>query len=288
MYDVALSVLACLRASTDVHVAWIASNEVSDGTAAVALTPGGGQIGSLLDGALDDAITQALPTIGDLGRIMSVEIGPAESLITGLAQGTVLSIAVVPGAAIPEDTWETFAERKPVSFLLRLDTDSFTGFELIDQADEPGASDETRLICRYAPVRRMLIVGGGPIADALRQGFGFVGWMPMVVPNTGEAGGVTATLSQIDGVVVMGHDVEASGRALQAAIASNAGYIGSLGSREMQGLREEWLAYRGVKWDGRIHGPAGLPIGASSPSEIAISIVAEAIASSHIDVPLAP
>jgi xanthine dehydrogenase accessory factor len=286
MYDVALSVLACLRADTDVHVAWIASDDLTDGTAAVALTPGGGQIGSLLGGALDDAIILALPTVGDLGGIIAVEIGPAESLITGLPLGAELSIAVVPGAAIPEDTWEAFADRKPVNFLLRLDSHRFTGFELIGQSDELAASDGERLVCRYAPVRRVVIVGGGPIADALRQSFELVGWMPMVVPNTGEAGGVTATLSPIDGVVVMGHDVETSGRALQVAIASNAGYIGSLGSKAMQDLREEWLAYRGVTWDDRIHGPAGLPIGASNPSEIAISIVAEAIAASHLDDPL--
>jgi xanthine dehydrogenase accessory factor len=287
VYDVALSVLACLRANTDIHVAWIASDELSDGTAAVALTPGGGQIGSLLDGALDDAIVQAVPNIGDLGGIIAVEIGPAEALITGRPLGTELSIAVVPGTAVPEDTWETFVDRKPVDFLFRLDGDRFTGFELIDQSDELGESDDTQLICKYAPVRRVVIVGGGPIADALQEGFELVGWKPMVVTNTGEAGGVTATLSPIDGIVVMGHDVETSGRALQAAIASNAGYIGSLGSKAMQDFREEWLAYRGVKWDGRVHGPAGLPIGASNPSEIAISIVAEAVAASHLDDPLA-
>ncbi len=86
-----------------------------------------------------------------------------------------------------------------------------------------------------------------------------------------------AMLSPIDGVVVMGHDVEGSSRALQAAIASSAGYIGSLGSAKMQQQRREWLAYRDVAWDERIHGPAGLPIGAEAPGEIAVSIAAEAI-----------
>ena len=94
---------------------------------------------------------------------------------------------------------------------------------------------------------------------------------------------MAATLSAVDGFIVMGHDVESSGRALQAAIGSKAGYIGSVGSKAMQELREEWLAYRGVAWSHRVHGPAGLPIGASNPGEIAISIVAEAMASLHLD-----
>ena len=287
MYDVALSVLACLRANTDVHVAWVVSDDPSDQVETVALTPGGGQIGSLLGGALNDAIGRAIPAVGMLGGVISLEIGPAESLMSGLPQGTDVTVAVVSGATLPEGIWAALAERKPVSFALRLDGRDFTGVDSIDASDESAVSDENRLVCRYAPVPRVVIVGGGPIAEALHRGFELVEWKPMVVPHTGEAGGVTATLSPIDGIIVMGHDVETSGQALQAAIASNAGYIASIGSQSMQELREEWLAYRGVKWGSRIHGPAGLPIGASSPGEIAISIVAEAVAASRLDEPLA-
>jgi xanthine dehydrogenase accessory factor len=287
VYDVALSVLACLRANTDVHIAWIASDEASDRAEAVALTPGGGQIGSLLGGALDDAITRALPTVGDLGGTINVELGPAESLASGMPQGTELTIAIVPGSAVPEDIWETLAKREPVSFAFRRAGRHFTAVEPIDDSDGSAVSDDHRLICRYTPVPRVVIVGGGPIAEALERNFELVGWKPTLVAGTGEAGGMTATLAPLDAVVVMGHDVESSGRALQAAIESNAGYIGSLGSKAMQELREEWLAYRGVAWDSRVHGPAGLPIGASNPGEIAVSIVAEAIAMSHLDDPLA-
>jgi len=282
MYDVARSVQACLRANTAVHIAWIVSEDVSDGTQAVALTPGGGQIGSLLDGALDDAINQALSTAGDSGGIVDITLGPAEALISGLPQGSVLAIAISPGTAIPEDIWESLALRQPVSFAFELDRRRFTDVNLLDDANDLTTSDD-QLVCRYEPVPRVVIVGGGPIADPLQRGFELAGWRPMFVADANSASGVAPTLSPVDGFVVMGHDVESSGRALQAAIASNAGYIGSVGSIAMQELREEWLAYRGVAWSHRIHGPAGLPIGAADPGEIAISIVAEAIASSHLD-----
>jgi len=284
MYDVARSVLACLQANTTVHVAWIVSEDVSDGTQAVALTPGGGHIGSLLDGALDDAITQALTTAGDSGGIVDITLGPAESLISGLPQGNVLAVAISPGAIIPEDIWESLSLRRPVSFAFDLDSRRFTGVNLIGDASDFATSDD-RLVCRYEPVPRAVIVGGGPIAESLERGFELAGWQPMVVADASAASGVAPTLSPVDGFVVMGHDVESSGRALQAAIASNVGYIGSVGSKAMQELREEWLAYRGVAWSHRVHGPAGLPIGAAGPGEIAISIVAEAIASSRLDDP---
>ena len=63
-----------------------------------------------------------------------------------------------------------------------------------------------------------------------------------------------------------------------AALESDVGYIGALGARRMQENRADWLAYRGVTDLTRIHGPAGLDIGADTPAEIAVSILAEAIA----------
>jgi xanthine dehydrogenase accessory factor len=89
--------------------------------------------------------------------------------------------------------------------------------------------------------------------------------------------GLTTRLSSADAVVVMGHDVETSSRCLQVALDSDAGYIGALGSRAMQQARADWLAYRDVTDLSRVHGPAGLEIGASTPEEIAVSIAAQIV-----------
>ena len=75
----------------------------------------------------------------------------------------------------------------------------------------------------------------------------------------------------------MAHDLEIAGQALVAALSSDVGYIGALGSHRMQETRDEWLAYRGYVDLERIHGPAGLNIGAKTPAEIAVSILAEAL-----------
>ncbi|MDT4910252.1 MAG: xanthine dehydrogenase accessory factor, partial [Pseudonocardiales bacterium] len=71
---------------------------------------------------------------------------------------------------------------------------------------------------------------------------------------------------------------ELGGRALAAALSARPGYIGALGSRRTQQARADWLAYRGIVELDRIYGPAGLDIGANTPAEIAVSVIAEAMA----------
>ena len=283
MYDVALSVLSCLRAGTDVQVAWIVSGAQTDGTEAVALTPGGGRMGSLLQGTLDHSLVEAFPGLGDDGGLVHLAVGPVESLVSGLPEGTELTIAVAPGRSLPEELWEDLVKRRPVSFALAIDGRQFTGIELLEPTDHAVTLTDDRLACSFVPVPWVVIAGGGPIAESLSEAFALVGWRPSIIPDVGASAGVMATLAPIDTIVVLGHDVETTGRALQAAIGSNAGYIGSIGSPRMQELREEWLSYRGVPWSDRVRGPAGLPIGASNPGEIAISIVAEAVASLRLD-----
>ncbi len=78
-------------------------------------------------------------------------------------------------------------------------------------------------------------------------------------------------------VVTLTHDAKLDEPALAGALASDAFYIGALGSRKTHAGRLERLAARGVSQQAlqRIHGPVGLNIGARSPAEIALSIMAE-------------
>ena len=84
-------------------------------------------------------------------------------------------------------------------------------------------------------------------------------------------------------VVTLSHDPKLDDPALIVALRSAAFFIGALGSRKTHGKRLDRL--RGEGFDdaalSRIHAPVGLPIGAISPGEIAVSIMAEIVACRH-------
>jgi xanthine dehydrogenase accessory factor len=80
-------------------------------------------------------------------------------------------------------------------------------------------------------------------------------------------------------ICVLTHDHKFDIPALKAALATNAGYIGAMGSRRTTEQRAELLRAEGVSDDEltRIHAPIGLRIGARTPQEVAVSVAAQLI-----------
>lgn len=87
-------------------------------------------------------------------------------------------------------------------------------------------------------------------------------------------------LDERSAVVMLTHDEKLDDPALATALASEAFYVGALGSRKTQRARLERLRARGHDEASlrRIRGPVGLPIGGKGASEIALSILAEVVA----------
>ncbi len=81
-------------------------------------------------------------------------------------------------------------------------------------------------------------------------------------------------------VTTLTHDPKIDDPALIAALKADCFYIGALGSRKTHGKRVDRLTEAGFSSEaiGRIHAPIGLAIGAASPPEIAVSVLAEVIA----------
>jgi xanthine dehydrogenase accessory factor len=83
-----------------------------------------------------------------------------------------------------------------------------------------------------------------------------------------------------DAVLVFTHDPKFDEPALTAALETGAGYIGALGSRRTHDARAQRLVAAGVREDqlARINSPCGLDVGARTPAETAIAVLAEVLA----------
>jgi xanthine dehydrogenase accessory factor len=150
-----------------------------------------------------------------------------------------------------------------------------------------------------APPSRLFVYGAVDTAEALARAAKLLGWTTVVadaraafatrerVPSADEllVAWPEEAFAQVKpdlgtAVIVLTHDDKFDLPALQAALATEAFYIGALGSRKNQERRRERLLEAGVAEDDldRISGPCGLDIGAESPAETAMSMLAEVLA----------
>ena len=145
------------------------------------------------------------------------------------------------------------------------------------------------------PPPRLLVVGAIDTAEELCRAAKALGWRTAVIdprpalatrdrlpspdeltvawPDELEADGDTA-------VVVLTHEERLDVPALTKALAGDAFYVGAMGSRRTQAKRRERLLEAGLDEEQleRLAGPAGLDLGAHSPAEMAVSILAEVLA----------
>jgi xanthine dehydrogenase accessory factor len=281
-----MSVIACLRAGTQVDVAWVVdpgSFSGFDAAEALAITPGGGRIGALLGGALDGQLVELAGPRSAAGRLVTLTVADVDALIAGLPRGGEVQCLVVPAESLPAELWEQLIDRRPIRLETRLDGNGEVISHALAGMPEEGEQVSSVTIAGDTvattlwPVPTLVVVGTGPVADALAIAAAPLGWRVEVTNDAAIATGTIARLSAMDMVVTAAHDLELAGTVLAAALRSEAGYIGALGGRRMQETRADWLAYRGITDLARVHGPAGLDIGADTPAEIAIAILAEAL-----------
>jgi xanthine dehydrogenase accessory factor len=148
------------------------------------------------------------------------------------------------------------------------------------------------------PSRTLIMVGGVHIAVALTSMAKMLGYNTIVV-DPRRAFGSEARFPHVDtliqawpnkafaqieitpetAVAMLTHDPKIDDPALKVVLNSPAFYIGALGSSKTQAKRQERLREMGFSDEviGRIHGPIGLDINASTPEEIALSVMAEIV-----------
>lgn len=164
-------------------------------------------------------------------------------------------------------------------------------------ASVEGVGGETFLHV-FNPPLRLLIVGAVHIAQPLSQMAAIAGYDVVVidprrafatdarfpgvelVPEWPDEGLEALALDHRTAVVTLTHDPKLDDPALTVALKSEVFYIGSLGSNKTHAARLERLRREGIEEEalGRINGPIGLHIGAKSPAEIALAIMAQVTA----------
>jgi xanthine dehydrogenase accessory factor len=102
-------------------------------------------------------------------------------------------------------------------------------------------------------------------------------WPDAALPRIG--------LDRYTAMVALTHDPKIDDPALDAALRAECFYIGALGSKKTHARRVERLMEAGFSEGeiARIHAPIGLDIGAVSPAEIAVSVLAEIVATLRKD-----
>lgn len=274
----------------------------------------GQMLGSVSGGCVEAAVVQEALAVIDDGRPRVLEFGvdQEQAWEVGLACGGRISVLVLrlDELAVVERVLQALAAGRP-AILATCIADGRqrlldpSGAELLAELARAAATDgharssqavEPQWFAQlFEPPRRLFVIGAVHIAQQLVPMAQLAGYATTVIdPRTAFASEArfpsTRLVRQWPGpalaelrpdassaIVTLTHDAKLDDPALRAALTSEAFYIGALGSRRTHGRRLERLAEEGFGSAqlARIHGPVGLSIGARSPAEIAVSIVAE-------------
>lgn len=269
---------------------------------------GAGEIaGSVSGGCVEGAVVfEALEALQDgKPRLLEYGVSDGDAFAVGLACGGTIRILVEPvGAALPEAMLahlvQARAERRAVAYVVNPISGTralaFDGHQDRFRMDRSGfEEDGETFVTIHNPPLRLILIGAVHIAQALVPMARIAGYDPVLIDPRESFGsearfpgetilndwpdeGVRAFgLDARTALVLLTHDPKLDDPALIEALRSEVFYIGALGSTRTNAKRRERMIDAGFSEADlvRIHGPIGLDIGAASPSEIAVSIIAE-------------
>ena len=273
----------------------------------LAISGAGEIMGSVSGGCVEGAVVvEALDALKDgQPRVLTYGISDETAFNVGLACGGTIRVLVEPvGPALPEDLLAAIVAartaRRPLAYgvvpgdwsrrLLGPD-------DLPDRfrTDRSGMEDSGEFIALFNPPLRMLIVGAVHVAQALVPMARLAGYDPVVIdPRAAFASDARFPDTRLNlewpddallaegldtrtAVVTLTHDSKLDDPAILTALASPVFYLGCLGSTRTHAKRLDRLRAAGTTESqlARIHAPVGLDIGAKTPAEIAVSVLAQ-------------
>ncbi len=276
----------------------------------VAGTAGGAVAGALYRGTLDDAVRPLAAAAVSGPHTREAHVAEAAALDAGLAcsGGATLLGHPLPAAqaAALGEALERGAPAALVSTVHGVGALVLTGPELgtvhgslgTPELDAESAAAARGLLRRgatatervpaagaellvdiWVPVPSVLVAGAGAIGEALVAQAELLGWAARTEIDVETVHSAVAAFTDADVLVLLDHaptfDV-----VLVGALRRGRGFLGALGSRRTQAARRERLLAAGLTESelARLHGPVGLDLGARTPAETAVSIVAQVVA----------
>ncbi len=279
----------------------------------LAISGAGEIMGSVSGGCVEGAVvTEAMEALTDRkSRVMTFGVSDETAFAVGLACGGTIRVLVEPvgdGAeAMPEamlaELVAARAARQAVAVAVQTEGWSRAliraGEEMaVDarfRADRSGMEEDGRFIAIHNPPLRLIVVGAVHIAQALvqvaricgydctlidpRSAFGSAARFPgeRIVEDWPDEALEALAPDARTAIVTLTHDSKLDDPAIRVALRSNVFYLGCLGSTRTHAKRVERLVAEGFSDAdiARIHAPVGLDIGAKSPAEIAVSVMAQ-------------
>ena len=269
--------------------------------------------GSVSGGCVESEVVETAREVlaGGEPRLLTYGISDDQALSVGLPCGGEIDVWIdEPDPALLQQLADVAREERRAVFFVDLEDGSE---RLVPDGDNDVADDLIRaghskivelhgrrlFADVFGPPPRLLVYGAVDTADALCAAARNIGWRTIVadararfatrerLPHADEiiVAWPEETLAQVQpdhatAIVVLTHDDKFDIPMLTGALASEAFYVGALGSRRNQERRRDLLLEAGLDETTveRISGPAGLDIGAHTPAETALSMLAEILA----------
>ncbi|MFM7332819.1 MAG: XdhC family protein [Tabrizicola sp.] len=279
----------------------------------LAISGEGEMLGSVSGGCVEGAvITEALDALQDRkSRVLTFGVSDETAFAAGLACGGTIRVLVEPVGNGPEALPEAMLDRlvaaraTPTAMAVVTRPEGWTRALITPgqdpaadarfKSDRSGMEEDGRFIAIHNPPLRLIVIGAVHIAQPLLQIARTCSYAPTLIDPRGAFGsesrfpGETVlddwpdeALASLNpdartAIVTLTHDPKLDDPAIRFALNSPAFYLGCLGSTRTHAKRVDRLTAEGYTPEqiARIHAPVGLDIGAKTPAEIAVSIMAQ-------------
>jgi len=266
--------------------------------ATLAVCDDGAVVGSVSGGCIEDDLIARVRENGielALPEIVSYGISADEAHRFGLPCGGTIELAIEPLST--DSRIAELLARLGEGELVERRVELATGAVSLARADAGAIQrvEDGVLATIHGPRWRLFIIGAGPLSRFLAQVASGMDYRVVVCdPREEYRSGwslagvelvhampddlvIEARLDARSAVVALTHDPKLDDLALMEALKSEAFYVGAIGSRLNNEKRRERLKLFDLTDEqlARLHGPIGIYIGSKTPSEIAISIMAE-------------